>query len=128
MYYSLFTPKKRRIKSILSNYVSGCFYCGCEDSQLCIDHFIPQSLGGSDHISNLVNACRRCNSGKSNRSISDYRYSVMCRESKFKGILSGSSIIKLEKLGVYIPLNGHLFNFEKKGYEPLITLKDYTEV
>tara|TARA_R100000655_G_scaffold109140_1_gene162831 strand:+ start:3982 stop:4374 length:393 start_codon:yes stop_codon:yes gene_type:complete len=126
MKYSGFTPKKRRIKNILSSHIKGCFYCGKETENLCIDHFIPKSNGGSDHISNLMNSCRSCNSAKSNRSLEEFRYSMMCKNSKFKDILSGQQVIKLEKVGVHIPLGGHLFHFESCGYEPLITLKDYS--
>jgi hypothetical protein len=45
-----------------------CRYCGgrpgCD--LLEVDHLIPRSLGGSDHPSNLVTACKTCNSRKSN--------------------------------------------------------------
>lgn len=125
MKYSDFTPKKRRIKNILSNYVEGCFYCGNKSDSLCIDHFIPKSLGGSDHISNLMNSCRSCNSAKSNRTLEEFRYTVMCKKSKFSNVLTGVSVKKLEDLGIYIPLSGHIFHFERKSYEPLVTLKGY---
>lgn len=45
-----------------------CRYCGATAtaSQLHVDHVTPVSHGGSDVASNLVTACRACNSGKSN--------------------------------------------------------------
>lgn len=43
-----------------------CRYCGSSapDVVLVIDHVAPVALGGSDDPSNLVTACRECNSGK----------------------------------------------------------------
>lgn len=44
-----------------------CTYCGTPGTQaeLEIDHIIPASRQGSNHISNLTTACRRCNQKKS---------------------------------------------------------------
>ena len=46
-----------------------CYHCGRSPKEdkikLEIDHLVPHSKGGSDDIENLVTACRRCNSGKS---------------------------------------------------------------
>ncbi len=44
-----------------------CRYCGdkAPDVALTVDHVIPTALGGNDDPSNLVAACRDCNSGKS---------------------------------------------------------------
>lgn len=46
-----------------------CHYCGKESAQteLHVDHVVPQSLGGSNDPSNLVTACAECNSGKAGR-------------------------------------------------------------
>ena len=40
-----------------------CAYCG-EAGPLTREHKIPLSRGGSDYITNIVPACRRCNSLK----------------------------------------------------------------
>lgn len=47
-----------------------CHYCGTRGNEttgagLTIDHVVPTTLGGSDDPTNLVAACRDCNSGKS---------------------------------------------------------------
>lgn len=46
-----------------------CQYCGISGSEaeLEIDHIVPLSTGGSNHISNLATACRKCNQEKSNK-------------------------------------------------------------
>lgn len=53
-----------------------CAYCGTEviDSQTSkqgwsVDHIIPLALGGSNDESNLVVACRLCNSKKGTKTI-----------------------------------------------------------
>jgi len=48
-----------------------CRYCGAHQTELserlALDHVIPRSQGGTDHASNLVPACRSCNSRKGAR-------------------------------------------------------------
>ncbi len=50
-------------------YAFACGYCGVSESEvgsyLTVDHFMPQDVGGSDDISNLVYACHTCNMHKS---------------------------------------------------------------
>ena len=43
-----------------------CTYCGVPgtDAELEVDHIIPIARGGSNHISNLTTACRKCNAKK----------------------------------------------------------------
>jgi hypothetical protein len=47
-----------------------CEYCHSPEfvsaDRFTIDHILPQSLGGSDQLSNLALACRRCNERRSN--------------------------------------------------------------
>ncbi len=50
-----------------------CAYCGAVmetgDTLLTIDHIVAQDLGGSNHESNLVVACKCCNSMKQAKSV-----------------------------------------------------------
>lgn len=50
-----------------------CQYCGrmAPDVILEVDHIKPVSKGGTNDILNLVTSCRDCNSGKTNRELSD---------------------------------------------------------
>lgn len=43
-----------------------CEYCDrpLHLKTITIDHMVPQSKGGTDHLVNLVAACRSCNSSK----------------------------------------------------------------
>lgn len=46
-----------------------CMYCGGEfpETELTRDHVVPLSRGGIDRWSNVVSACRHCNTRKGNR-------------------------------------------------------------
>lgn len=49
-----------------------CVYCGqgIEDgAQFTLDHLMPHSKGGSNATTNLVTACKRCNSSRGCRSV-----------------------------------------------------------
>ena len=50
-----------------------CQYCGrkAPDVVLQVDHIKPKSKGGTNDLLNLVTSCSECNSGKSNRELSD---------------------------------------------------------
>jgi hypothetical protein len=44
-----------------------CWWCDCaftQDRPSTIDHVMPRTHGGSDHLDNLVLACRPCNLAK----------------------------------------------------------------
>lgn len=60
-------PISRRLRfEILRRDKHTCRYCGAQapDVPLTVDHVVPKALGGSDDPTNLVTACRDCNSGK----------------------------------------------------------------
>lgn len=50
-----------------------CHYCGVtpEQSELHVDHVVPQALGGTNDPSNLVTACAECNGGKAGRTLAE---------------------------------------------------------
>ena len=50
-----------------------CQYCGesAPDVILNVDHINPVSKGGDNDVMNLITSCFACNSGKSDREISD---------------------------------------------------------
>ena len=60
-------PVSRRLRfEVLRRDDYACRYCGAKapDVPLTVDHVVPVTLGGTNEPSNLVTACRDCNSGK----------------------------------------------------------------
>lgn len=55
-----------------------CVYCDVQFSvhpgphQRTIDHVVAKAIGGCDHSSNLVSACRSCNCRKGTRSAEEF--------------------------------------------------------
>ena len=63
-------PRKRKSsRAIFARDGHICAYCGNRfpDSQLTLDHIIPQAQNGSDDWVNLVSSCFPCNNRKGNR-------------------------------------------------------------
>ena len=53
-----------------------CVYCGSDAEQsgahLHLDHLTPKSHGGADEPTNLVVACRRCNTARQNMTLAQW--------------------------------------------------------
>lgn len=65
--YSTVIPLTRRMLFIRDNHT--CAYCGSvlPDSKLEMEHVTPASKGGRTSWTNIVSACRPCNSRKDNK-------------------------------------------------------------
>ena len=52
-----------------------CFYCGevLKNKKATMDHLYPQNMGGPTLVDNLVPACSKCNSEKSNLTLEEYQ-------------------------------------------------------
>ena len=48
-------------KEAIRRFGKVCIYCGVQRKRITVDHIVPRSLGGSDHVDNLVPCCRPCN-------------------------------------------------------------------
>ncbi len=71
------TPKKR-IALYLRDGLA-CCYCQqtLEDgAKLTLDHLTPHSQGGSNHETNLVTCCHKCNSSRGNRPVEEFAAKV----------------------------------------------------
>jgi len=56
-------------KAIKEAWNNCCAYCGENKDQMTIDHVIPQSLGGTDELMNVVCCCEDCNRDKSHTEV-----------------------------------------------------------
>jgi len=70
-----------------------CWYCGNDITQATaetlnlptigtVDHVIPDSRGGSHDPSNLVTACKSCNTRKRNKTLEEYRHYIRYSKSE----------------------------------------------
>ena len=57
----------------LCNYYGDICLCCGETKKLTVDHVVPISKGGSNHIENIQPLCGSCNSSKGNWHSTDYR-------------------------------------------------------
>ena len=57
---------------LLEKWKRKCAYCDKSGVPLQIEHIHPKSKGGSDRISNLALACKKCNINKGDRNIRSF--------------------------------------------------------
>lgn len=57
---------------LLEKWQRKCAYCGIQNVPLEIEHIVPKSKSGSNRVSNLTIACRKCNQQKGNQDIKDF--------------------------------------------------------
>jgi hypothetical protein len=60
-----------------------CYYCGKRCEKLTIEHRIPLSRGGSNHLSNVVPACSDCNTRK--HALTDEEFLARLKASRVQG-------------------------------------------
>src|SRR5438093_2030727 len=63
----------REWRELVREYNGCCAYCGRPCSSLDADHRVPLALGGTNGISNILPACRRCNLRKHTLTEAEFR-------------------------------------------------------
>ena len=71
-------------EEILEDHGHACAYCGSE-GPLHMDHVQPISRGGSHDASNVVPACKPCNSSKNDRTVAEWPGAARLGLSSSKG-------------------------------------------
>ena len=56
-----------------------CQYCGAKPRKLHCDHILPVSRGGSNDLSNLTTACQSCNLSKHDKTVAEWRPSLLSK-------------------------------------------------
>ncbi len=71
--------RRKRLASLIRIYHDKCVYCGVQltdgvpsgkrqpATMRTVDHWIPQSMGGSSRLENLLLCCRACNHKKADK-------------------------------------------------------------
>ncbi len=57
---------------LLEKWGRKCVYCNAENVPLETEHIVPKSKGGTNRVSNLTIACRKCNQAKGSQDIKDF--------------------------------------------------------
>lgn len=86
-------PERRLAIHIRDGFT--CAYCGCDlrnagPGEVSLDHLVPRSEGGGNETSNLVTACRSCNSSRQDRPWRNYA--------------TGGAIVRIEAW-ILMPIN-----------------------
>ncbi|MDQ2787831.1 MAG: HNH endonuclease [Chloroflexota bacterium] len=68
--------KERRLAIYIRDSFQ-CAYCGCDlrhaaPADITLDHLLPRSTGGDNSNTNLITACRSCNSSRGAKPWVDY--------------------------------------------------------
>lgn len=63
--------------ALCEEYGGRCAYCGCVPAELTVDHVVALSRGGTNWITNIVPACRPCNSRKHDRLVEEFLAELM---------------------------------------------------
>ena len=74
---------------------SACVYCGSEE-ELQVEHVIPLENGGRHEITNMVIACKSCNSGKCYSSLHAWFKSNPKKKEYFYNIVREDKVVDKE--------------------------------
>ena len=67
---------------LLEKWGRKCAYCGAENVPLEVEHIIPKARGGSNRVSNLTLACRKCNKKKGTKTAKEFGFPEMAKHAQ----------------------------------------------
>lgn len=80
---------------LLEKWSRKCAYCGKTGIPLEIEHIVPKSRGGSNHVSNLTIACHDCNQAKGNQTAGEFGH--LSIQAKAKKPLKSAAFMNIVK-------------------------------
>jgi hypothetical protein len=100
--------KRKWRQSIKEYWDYECAYCG-ETENLTLDHITPRSKGGSDRVTNVLCACKECNTAKGHQMWSDwYLNQEFFTTERLSKIVEWQKKIADNELYVYRPRRNNL--------------------
>jgi len=88
---------------LLEKFGRKCAYCGAENiPNLEVEHIIPKTRGGSNRVSNLTIACKKCNSKKGNRTAEDFGHPFVQEQAKHP--LKDAAAVNATRWKIYLKL------------------------
>jgi 5-methylcytosine-specific restriction endonuclease McrA len=69
---------------LLDKWGRKCAYCGKKDVPLEVEHIIPKCRGGTDRVSNLTLACKKCNLKKGDQTAEEFGYTYIQQQAKLR--------------------------------------------
>lgn len=110
--------KLNKKQTVLAKCGGRCAYCGESGHQLAVEHVIPRSKGGGNHIGNLLPSCTSCNSTKGVRSLDDFilyqNYLDIVREQRLS-VEQLKFLIESTNFAEVFPPNGYVPFFMRGG-------------
>jgi hypothetical protein len=95
-------------QSIKEEWDYQCAYCGSEEN-LTLDHITPRSKGGTDRVTNVLCACKECNTTKGHQMWSDwYLNQEFFTTERLSKIVEWQKKIADNELYVYRPRRNNL--------------------
>lgn len=84
---------------LLEKFGYKCVYCGAENVPLEVEHIVPSSRSGSNRVSNLTIACRKCNLEKGDRTASEYGHPEV--EAQARQSLKDAAVINSTRWAIF---------------------------
>lgn len=98
--------RKIRVRKQWISQDKKCFYCQRElveernkKNSYTFDHKIPVSKGGTEHPSNILVACKKCNGSKSNMPFDEF-HKIVYDEQSYNEFIKQQNILRQERIRI----------------------------
>ena len=84
---------------LLEKWGRKCAYCGVKNVPFEVEHINPKARGGSNRVSNLTLACRKCNEAKGNQTAAEFGHPDI--QAKAKAPLKDAAAVNASRRKLY---------------------------